>query len=134
MVFALHDASYEGADMGVKLRDKQWFPDPSIRIVDLGLRPLHAIKSNMILLKTPVAPAASPARSSLNAEELAWLAAGNMAEVANVRPAKLMRAIFQGFGRASQVGAEDSTGYDDTGVMIWVYDPGMDIYAFDSFG
>jgi hypothetical protein len=133
-VFALHDASSTGVELPAFLRSPQWFPNVSVRIVDLGLRPLHAIKSNMILLKTdPPAPKTST-RSSLTADELTWLADGNQAEVANVRPAKLMRAIFQGFSLAAQTASEGTTVYDDSGVMIWMYDPGMDVYAFDSFG
>ena len=51
-----------------------------------------------------------------------------------MRPAKLMRAIYQGFARANQVGAEGAAGYDDSGAAIWIYDSNVDIYASDSFG
>jgi hypothetical protein len=91
----------------------------------------------MILLKNDPSQIGYSTGSSLNADEMSWLAQGNMAEVANVRPAKLMRAIFQGFARAGQMGADGVGGanvYDDTGMMIWIYDPGVDIYATDSFG
>lgn len=134
MVFALHDASYAGAGMGSALRDARWFPDPAIRIIDLGLRPIHAQKANMILLRVTPDQNGAITRSSLTAPELAWLAEGNVAEVANVRPEKLMRSLYQGFARAGQVGADGSSVYDDTGMIIWMYDPGMDIYATDSFG
>jgi len=132
-VFTLHDASNSGVEMPAALRNTQWFPNPAVRIIDLGLRPLHAIKSNMILLKSDNPAPKTSTHSSLNASELTWLADGNLAEVANVRPAKLMRAIFQGFNLATQT-RDGTTVYDDDGVMIWMYEPGMDVYAFDSFG
>ncbi len=137
-VFTIHDASLLNSKMASTLRAPNWFPDPSIKIIDLGIRPLHAQKSGMILLKsTPAAPGSQTSSSSssgLTGDELTWLAAGNVAQVDNVKPAKLMRAIYQGFARASQVVADGSDMYDDSGMMIWVYDPGIDIYAADSFG
>jgi hypothetical protein len=133
-VFVLHDATPEGNSMALSLRDSRWFPDPSLRIIDLGLRPLHAQKARMVLLKVAPQPLQPTGRASLTADELAWLAAGNRAEVAAVRPEKLMRAIYQGFARANQVGDAGATVYDDTGAVIWIYDGNMDIYASDSFG
>ena len=133
-VFTIHDASYAGAEMPLKLRDPRWFPDPSVKIIDLGLRPAHAQKANLILVKHDIAGQAPPGRSSLTADELAWLAQGNMAELSALRPARLMRSIFQGFARANQMPAGIVDDDYDSGMMIWVYDPGMDIYAADSFG
>ncbi|HLV80409.1 MAG TPA: hypothetical protein VKT32_09005 [Chthonomonadaceae bacterium] len=133
-VFVLHDATPEGCNMALSLRDTRWFPDPAIRIIDLGLRPLHAQQARMVLLKEAPRPLPPTGRSTLTAPELAWLAEGNRAEVAAVRPAKLMRAVYQGFARANQMGSEAEDVYSDTGVAIWIYDSNVDIYASDSFG
>ena len=131
-IFALHDATPRGSNMALSLRESRWFPDPALRIIDLGLRPLHAQKAGMVLQKTAPLTLPPTVRSTLTAEELAWLAAGNIAEVEAVRPAKLMRAIYQGLARANQMG--DNPQDDDGGTTIWIYDSNVDIYASDSFG
>lgn len=138
-VFALHDASIEGTQLGKTLRNNDWFPDRNVRIIDLGLRPMHVIRGGLIALHGP--PLKFPTgttSTSLTAEEIAWLEQGNSAELYAMRPAKLMRAVYQGFARAAQT---DIATVDDNGVVIidsgpsiWVYDGGADVYASDSFG
>ena len=138
-VFALHDATMTGSRMGRTLRLSDWFPDTAVRIIDLGLRPLHVFKGSLISLSGP--PARLPVgvtSTSLTAEEISWLEAGNTAELHALRPNKLMRAVYQGFARAGQT---DTAEPDDDGVIlvnsgpsIWVYDGGADVFASDSFG
>jgi hypothetical protein len=140
-VFAIHDASPSGCELPLRLRGPEWFPDPSVRIIDLGLRPRHVRETKLMTLET--APVALPAavREILAPEEAAWLEAGNVAELAAFRPERLMRAIYQGFARAGQL-APDAVGAGagggDTGVLypgfIWLHDGGADLAAADSFG
>lgn len=131
-VFALHDASPNSLRLPVGLRQEGWFPDPAIRIIDLGLRPRHARQMGLLVLQTPQATIPNEVRGPLDADEQQWLAAGCVAELAAMRPAKLMRAIYQGFARANQGG----DGYIDGGGPggIWIFDGGADIHAPDSFG
>lgn len=140
-VFAVHDASIPGCSLVHRLRDPAWFPDHRVRIIDLGLRPKHAQELRLSALKAPPAHAAardahSAWREGLASEEIGWLAAGNMSELAELRPARLMRAIYQGFARANQLPDGSSAGAEaDSGPgMIWFYHPGADIHAADSFG
>jgi hypothetical protein len=130
-VFALHDATPQGCGLPRTLRGEQWFPDPAIRITDLGLLPRHAQKMALFTLAGGSQSVPAEVRSLLTPEETTWLAAGESAEVAALRPARLMRAIYQGFARAGQVGTDGATG---DGGVIWFYDSGADIYAADSFG
>ena len=129
-VFAVHDAAVDGLLLPSRLR-ASWFPDPAIRIVDLGLRPADAQKLNMISLQEQPVAIPSVLTAMLSPAETTWLAAGNHTELAALRPARLMRAIYQGFARANQIGTD--TGDGGTG-MIWFHDSNADIYAADSFG
>ena len=137
-VFALHDATIPGTQMSAALRSPSWFPDKAIRMIDLGLRPLHVIKGGLIgLANPPVKFPVGTTSTSLTPEEITWLEQGNTAELHALRPNKLMRAVYQGFARAGQT---DDTTVGDDGVIIyggpsiWIYDGGMDVYAADSFG
>jgi DNA-directed RNA polymerase subunit RPC12/RpoP len=140
-VFALHDATIEGTQMGKTLRQSDWFPDTSIPLIDLGLRPLHAIDGDLIIQNgMPRSFPVGVASTSLKAEEIQWLEQGNTAELHTVRPHKLMRAIYQGFARAGQL---DNAEVGPDGFLIvdtgpypsyWVHDGGADFYAADSFG
>jgi hypothetical protein len=139
-VFALHDASPGGCLLPLTLRDPAWFPDPGVRIVDLGLRPGTALRLRVPALAG--APVATPARLAkiLPAEDVAWLAEGHAAELAALRPAEVLRAAYQGIvaaGRSDGSGGGDgSTGGGYDGGVIWVGDlsPGADTAAVDGFG
>ncbi len=136
-VFALHDASAPGCSLPAKLREADWFPETTVRIIDLGLRPAHVWKSGMILLQAAPANLDPHVRATLSVEEAAWLEQGHTAELAGVRPARLMRAIYQGFARANQAigGAGDDEGdVVFLGYSAWGYDGGADVVAADSFG
>ena len=63
-----------------------------------------------------------------------WLERGNTAELAALRPARLMRAIYQGFARAGQIGADPGSDTLADTPLIWIHDGGADVYAADSFG
>lgn len=130
-VFAVHDASEAGCGLPLELRGERWFPDPTVPVFDLGLRPAHVQKMRLISLPGGSRTLPPPLRAALAPEEAAWLERGDSVELAVVRPAKLMRSLYQGFARTNQAGPDGDVG---VGVVIWGYDGGADIQAADSFG
>lgn len=137
-VYALHDATAPGCLLIPTLREEKWFPDRSIRIVDLGLRPQHVPILRPLIEKDRPHAVPGTLRAILTPEEVAWLEQGNRAELAALRPAKLMRAVYQGFARTRQALQTDtgSSSFDSgpSGGVIWINDSGADVYAADSFG
>jgi hypothetical protein len=131
-VFAIHDASVEGCALSELLRGPAWFPDPSIQVTDLGLRPRHAQQLGLVLMRERQRTVPEAVQHLLTPDDVQWLTTGNVAELAALRPARLMRAIFQGFARASGDTTGDGGGGD--GGYVWVSDSGADIHAADSFG
>jgi hypothetical protein len=141
-VFALHDASPGGCLLPLTLREPEWFPDPAVRIVDLGLRPETARRLRVPALAG--APTQVPPRLAeiLPAEDVAWLAEGHTAELAALRPEQVLRAAYQGIVAAGPNDGSSSGGADgggDTyygGGVIWVggMSPGADTAAVDGFG
>lgn len=140
-VFALHDASPGGCLLPLTLREPEWFPEPSIRIVDLGLRPETVRRLRIPAL--PGAPVQLPPRLAelLPPDDLEWLAQGHVGELAALRPAQVLRAAYQGIVAAgpndgsSSSGSDGGDGYYDGGV-IWVGDVHRhtDTAAVDGFG
>ncbi len=121
-VFALHDASPGGCLLPLQLRDPAWFPDTSVRIVDVGLRPDMARKLRMSALD--VRPGQMPPRlaEALPPEDVAWLAQGHVAELAALRPAQVMRAVYQAIAAVAAADASGtslvSTGNDGGGFFF----------------
>jgi hypothetical protein len=138
IVFSSHDASPQGLTMAQRLRADDWFPDPQVRILDLGLRPKHAIKANMLLQQQSAVSIPVEARFGLDKEETAWLEAGYTAELEAMRPQKLMRAIYTAFNQMTQVGPDGDIIIVDSGPGIWIHDTttasGTGVYTSDSFG
>jgi DNA-directed RNA polymerase subunit RPC12/RpoP len=145
-VFALHDASVGGCMLPLTLRDAEWFPDPAIRVVDLGLRPGTARRARVPAL-AGARPQVPPRLAEiLPAEDVAWLAQGHVAELAARRPEQVLRAAYRGIVAAGTSDGSSSSGADgggggggDTyygGGVIWVGDmsPGADTAAVDGFG
>jgi DNA-directed RNA polymerase subunit RPC12/RpoP len=141
-VFGIHDASIDGLQLPLLLRTEPWFPERSVRVVDLGLRPLHVMKGGFLLTTAKAALLPTEIESRLTPEEADWLKQGNVAELASLRPARLMRAIYQGF---NQTNAMPAGHMGPDGVVIvggpgyggdpWVGDGrGADVFAADSFG
>jgi hypothetical protein len=141
-VFALHDASPSGCALPRALRGPNWFPDLSIPVIDLGLRPKHVQDLKMIVLRGANTSLSPELKSLLTLPEITWLENGFHADLAALRPARLMRAVYQGFAQANRASTSTSGDAADTGpdVVIWTYDSpwayssGADVYATDSFG
>ena len=131
-VCAVHDASPEGCALPLALRREPWFPEPTVRVLDLGLRPRHVRALRLHTLIDDGRVLAPEVRALLTPEEIAWLEQGNRAELAALRPARLMRTIFQAFSRPP--GGADSEGGAADGDSVWFYDSEADVHAADSFG
>jgi DNA-directed RNA polymerase subunit RPC12/RpoP len=142
-VFALHDASPGGCLLPLTLREPEWFPDPAVRIVDLGLRPGTARRARVPALAGPRTQVPPRLAEILPAEDVAWLAQGHTAELAALRPEQVLRAACQGIVAAGasdgSSSGSDGGGGGDTyygGGVIWVGDmsPGADTASVDGFG
>jgi hypothetical protein len=102
-VFALHDASIEGCALPLLLRTEPWFEETSVSVLDLGLRPRHAVARRMTILRGHPRAVSSELASLLTPSETAWLTKGHHAEVASIRPARLMRILAFGIAQAAQL-------------------------------
>ncbi len=103
-VFALHDADPTGCTLPLRLREEPaWFPSPDVVVYDAGLRPRHiASMPGMILQRgTRTVELAPSLARNLSAGERRWLAAGYVAELATMKPSRLMKAIYGYVARAA---------------------------------
>jgi hypothetical protein len=141
-VFALHDASPGGCLLPATLREPEWFPEPTVRVVDVGLRP-----GTVRALKLPAVhgrPGKLPPRveSLLPPEDVEWLRQGNVGELAALRPTQLMRALARAIAAAAAAyGVADGGPYGGDsggGGIIWFGDMGGsgggDTASTDGFG
>jgi hypothetical protein len=115
-VFALHDASPDGCRLPLDLREPEWFPDPSVRVVDLGLRPDTVRRLGLPWLPGPRQPTLPAGLDELLPyEDRQWLRR-YVFELAAVPSAELMRAAYEGMAAA---GPSDGSGgtapYDGAG-------------------
>ncbi len=130
-VFALHDASPEGCLLPLSLREPDWFPDPSVRVVDLGLRPETARRLRLPVLNRPVRELPPRLAEILPPEEVEWLLAGNTAELATLRPAQVLRAAYDGIRRVGHPGDPASGPGTDSGSDVGFYGPAGIIWVGD---
>jgi hypothetical protein len=139
-VFALHDASLAGCHLPFVLREPAWFPDPRVRIVDLGLRPEIAKRLRLPEFQGSSAFRPPELMETLSPEDQQWLTEGHSSELAALRPTQLMRAAYKGIVAAGphdgSVGIPATAGALYGGGMIWIGDPagGADTAAVDGFG
>ena len=144
-VFALHDASPAGCLLPLDLRGPEWFPEPTVRVVDLGLRPETAKRLKLPVLNEPARQLPPRLAEILPPAEVEWLLAGNVAELAALRPAQVLRAAYDGIRRVgppgdpvsvSGSGTDAGYGYGPGGI-IWVgsfHDERRDTATVDGFG
>ncbi|MEW5928755.1 MAG: hypothetical protein AB1941_14935 [Gemmatimonadota bacterium] len=145
-VFALHDASPSGCLLPLDLRGPDWFPEPTVRVVDLGLRPETAKRLKLPVLNQPVGQLPPRLSEILPPEDLGWLLAGNLTELAALRPAQVLRAAYDGIRRVGHPGDPASVSGADSGSdvgyygypgIIWVgdvHDERRDTATVDGFG
>jgi len=92
-VYLLHDAGAEGVALANQVRAHLELPD-TIALISIGLRPAHALRLHLFATRTPASMVAVhdwPA--ALTPHERTWLHAGWCAEVAAVKPARLLLAL-----------------------------------------
>ena len=141
-VFALHDASPDGCMLPLDLRGPEWFPEPTVRVVDLGLRPETVRRLRLPVLNEPVRRLPPRLAEILPPEGVEWLLAGNVTELASLRPAQVLRAAYDGIRRVGHPGDAVSSpgadsGYYGPGAIIWVgdfHDERRDTASVDGFG
>jgi len=134
-VYALHDCSPKGMNLVNHLRTSpKWFPNTNVAIIDIGLLPRQIIASKrgmFIRANDASAQAAkqlSPEiRTTLTAEELQWLDAGNFVELESFSPQQLIHVLNRGIAGSRDL---DSA---DTGFFI-VGGFGSDTYTAQTFG
>jgi hypothetical protein len=143
-VFALHDASPDGCQLPLDLREPGWFPEPSVRVVDLGLQPETVRRLELPWI--PGSPVQWPSWTPelielLSYEDRRWLAVGNVFELAALPSAHLMRVAYEGIVAAGpNDGSDRDPAYDDapwTGVAAWfksLTGGGPDAAVVDGFG
>ena len=144
VVAVLHDASIAGA--GMAERAKAWFPGPTVRILEVGLRPRHAIKGNLHVdrsdkRKLPdetLLADAGLGRYELNERE--WLAWGLSSPLGALSPKRTMNVLADVFNSLAMFDErrsndDDDGGYDDydyidnrdgVPMMFWLDDIGSD--------
>ena len=139
-VFALHDASPAGCVLPLLLREPGWFPDASVRIVDVGLRPGMVRQLRMPTIDVRGAEQPPRIGELLPPEDVAWLAAGHVAELAALRPAQVLRATYRAITITTAAGTSSDSGGSgsDTVGGFWIIPigggGGADTAAVDGFG
>jgi hypothetical protein len=94
-VFVLHDATAKGCRLAHKLAaDPEWF-GPRIKVIDVGLRPIHA--NAFKGLWTDPGREVKPG-DGISAEEAIWLSAHSLA-LAAVRPEQVLKRLFRAINR-----------------------------------
>lgn len=103
-IFFLHDASANGFALAVSLREQLDVPQ-SVRVVPIGLRPLHARRLHLFVTHVPGADTIDiddRRLANLPPGERAWVQRGLCAEVAAIPPAtlllKLRRIVSENVG------------------------------------
>lgn len=138
-VYALHDASFFGVQMGHRLMtDERWFRDfPNVRMIDLGLMPRQVLNRSVFVRQaaetgaTNIDALAAPIRESLQPDELKWLAEGKAVELESLSPQRLLQMLTLGIAKSRDPQATDALVPVEPG-----YYPGssMYVYSSDSFG
>lgn len=94
-VLVLHDCSASGLAAVDGLSERLGLPQAA-RLVAVGLRPAHARRLALPVLRSPRPGADEMSQvpgARLRPRDLEWLAAGNVAEAAAVAPDRLLRAL-----------------------------------------
>ncbi len=134
-VYALHDCSPKGLGLVNQLRtSRNWFPDHSAIIIDIGLLPRQILAGGGSMLVMSSEKNAQDARQlsaeirqDLSAEELQWLELGNYVELESFSHQKLIQILNRGIAGSRDLGSDDSS-------LILLGGADSSIYVVDSFG
>ncbi len=136
-VYAIHDCSPVGVRMIHRLRqEEQWFTDPAIPIIEVGIRPRQVInqvdtttrQSSKLIPAARGLPAA--VRASLTPDELQWLDAGCYFELESFSPQKIIQILQRAIHESREL---DAMGSNDL-VLFDNYESGIVFHTVESFG
>jgi hypothetical protein len=97
-VFVLHDITPEGCQLAWRLaNDPEWFKGTGVRIVDVGLRPVHARPFGGLLLKSSQSVKVG---QGISREEAQWLSRSKL-ELAVIRPEQVLKRLFRAMNQAT---------------------------------
>ena len=130
-VFALHDASLKGCLLARKLAtDPAWFAG-GVRVIDVGLRPMHAGPFVGVIQEGKAARV--PEGEGVTAAEAEWLEKYTL-ELAAIRPEQVLKRLYRAVNRKPPPG---SAGNGDGGGYVFIHSGGGNgggVYAdHDSF-
>ncbi len=95
-VFVLHDITEEGCRLAYQLaNDPKWFSGTGVRIVDVGLRPVHA--GPFVGLYQDARHGVS-AGQGISPDEARWLSKQTL-ELAAIRPEQIIKRLFRAMNR-----------------------------------
>ena len=98
-VFVLHDITPEGCRLAHRLaNDPEWFKGMGIRIVDVGLRPVHAKPFEGLYED---ARREIPSGGGISPEEAKWLSRHSL-ELAVIRPEQIVKRLFRSMSQSQQ--------------------------------
>jgi hypothetical protein len=135
-VFAFHNCSPDGLTLVQELRtNPEWFPDPSIAIIDVGLSPrqILAAQRGIFIQNSPTCAQAAQVldpsiKANLTTEELKWLELGNFVELESFTPQKLLQVLSRTISNSQQLTVVDDSSF------ILIGDSGTSFYTSESFG
>ncbi|MEV4561944.1 hypothetical protein AB0K51_33880 [Kitasatospora sp. NPDC049285] len=119
VVHVLHDASPTGVELFLRVREHA---GPTLRVRTMGVLPRHARALHLTALRGRPRCDETGLPAELPAAERAWLADGRVAEVAAIRPARLLRTALRtvrGGGFAPPARPAAPTRARDTGFLTW---------------
>lgn len=94
-VFALHDATPAGCNLAHRLAtDPQWFAG-KVKVIDVGLRPVHSKPFNGLFLKNVHDVIKTKA---LTPQEAEWLSMYSL-ELAAIRPEQVLKRLFRAMNK-----------------------------------
>jgi hypothetical protein len=132
-VFVLHDATPRGCSLAHFLRaSPEWFPDPSVRIYDVAIRPAQAQRMRQLVWKreSPIVVKPHPA---LTEDERRWLSTRVM-HVAALSPEQVIKRLYRALQSLPELAASSADGDSGGGVFIWTTDATASDGGGDSFG
>jgi hypothetical protein len=98
-VFVLHDITPEGCRLAHRLaNDPEWFKGMGLRIVDVGLRPVHASPFTKFFEQVSHEV---PSGGGISPDEAQWLSR-NRLELAVIRPEQVVKRLFRAMSQSQQ--------------------------------
>jgi len=98
-VFVLHDITPEGCRLAHRLaNDPEWFKGMGVRIVDVGLRPVHAAPFKKLFQDST---REIPWGGGISREEARWLSKYQL-ELAVIRPEQIVKRLFRAMSQSQQ--------------------------------